>query len=81
MSKEQFPYTRTDEKLNAVVKELMGDFEALVVKAKQKGLDIRLHPTAPSLALYFHDDYPDTLLVDKYLCIYLGIWTAIPQTY
>lgn len=65
-SEEKLPYTRINEELNAVVKELMEDFEALITKAKQKGLDIRLHPTAPSLVLYFNDDYPDTLLVDKY---------------
>ena len=59
-------YTRQSDELNSIICELMDDYENLVKKAKSHGLDIRLHPGAPTLELYFHDDYPDTLLVDKY---------------
>lgn len=62
---ERLPYTRISEDINKKVEELIGDFEALVAKAKKYGLDIRLHPESKTLALYYHDDYPDTLLVDK----------------
>ena len=59
-------YTHTNEELNAILTELMNDYDALVEKAKSYGLDIRLYPESETLVLYFHDDYPDTLLVDKY---------------
>lgn len=56
-----------DKKLNPMINELMEDFDRLVEKAKGYGLDIRLYPESETLVLYFHDDYPDTLLVDKSL--------------
>lgn len=59
------PYSH-DPKLNPIVTELMNDWDRLVEKAKSYGLDIRLCPEAETLELYFHDDYPDTILVDKY---------------
>lgn len=60
-------YTHTDEKLNAIVSEIMNDYKKLVEKAKSHGLDIKYAPNASStLELYFHDDYPDLILVDKY---------------
>lgn len=60
------PYTRTSKNLNDIVSELMSDYQKLVDKAKSNGLDIRYAPNADhTLELYFHDDYPDTLLVDK----------------
>lgn len=60
-------YTHVSPKLNSQVSELMKDYAALVTKAKSFGLDIRLTPESRSLELYFNDDYPDTLLVDKYV--------------
>ena len=61
----KLPYTHRSEELNIKVSEIMSDFNHLVNKAKTFGLDIRLHPESESLVLYFNDDYPDTLLVDK----------------
>lgn len=60
-------YTHCSEELNDKVAELMDDFNKLVAKAKKHGLDIRLFPESDTLVLYFNDDYPDTLLVDKAL--------------
>jgi len=60
-------YTHCSEELNEKVAELMEDYKKLVKKAKNFGLDIRLYPESDTLVLYFNDDYPDTLLVDKAL--------------
>lgn len=62
----KLPHTRTDPELNARIDEIISDFHKLVEKAKSYGLDIKLTPTSTdSLELYFHDDYPETILVDK----------------
>ena len=59
-------YTHTDPTLNAHITEIIDDFRKVVEKAKSYGLDIKLTPNSTdSLELYFHDDYPDTILVDK----------------
>lgn len=58
-------YTHCSEELNNMIAELMDDFDKLVVKAKSFGLDIRLYDESETLVLYYNDDYPDTLLVDK----------------
>lgn len=58
-------YTHCSEELNNMVAELMDDFDKLVAKAKSFGLDIRLYDESETLVLYYNDDYPDTLLVDK----------------
>ena len=61
------PHTRADPVLNAHITEIIDDFHAVVEKAKSYGLDIKLTPNSTdSLELYFHDDYPDTILVDKF---------------
>lgn len=66
-------YTRTDRDLNEKIAEIMDDYAKLVDKAKRYGLDIRLYNTSETLELYFNDDYPDTILVDKVLsCITKG---------
>ena len=63
---ESLPHTRTDPILNDRISEIIQDFNTLVEKAKSYGLDIKLTPNSTdSLELYFHDDYPDTILVDK----------------
>ena len=63
---EVLPYTRIDPVLNKHISEIIGDFRKLIEKAKHYGLDIKLTPNSKfSLELYFHDDYPDTILVDK----------------
>lgn len=50
----------------AHITEIIDDFHKVVEKAKTYGLDIKLTPNSnTSLELYFHDDYPDTILVDK----------------
>lgn len=60
------PYTHNYE-LNVIVTELMNNWNQLINKAKSYGLDIRFAPYCDTLELYFNDDYPDTLLVDKEL--------------
>lgn len=63
--KNALPYTR-DEELNTVVYELMTEWDRFVKIAKSHGMDIRFAPNCTeTLELYFHDDYPDMLLVDK----------------
>lgn len=63
---DALPHTRTDPVLNSHITEIINDFDALIVKAKSYGLDIKLTPNSTSsLELYFHDDYPNTILVDK----------------
>ena len=55
-----------DEDKNRIITELMYDWECLVAKAKCCGMDIRLAPNCSNtLELYFHEDYPNMLLVDK----------------
>lgn len=52
--------------LNAIVTDLMSDWYRLVMKARACGMDIRFAPNCTeTLELYFHNDYPDMLLVDK----------------
>ena len=65
MKKYKPIYTHCSDELNDMVVELMEDFDRLVKKAKMFGLDIRLYDESDTLVLYFNDDYPDTLLVDK----------------
>lgn len=44
----------------------MTDWDRLVEKANGYGMSIRFAPNATEpLVLYFHDDYPNMLLVDK----------------
>lgn len=63
---DALPYTHTDPVLNAHITEIIDDFRKVVEKAKSYGLDIKLTPFASnSLELYFHDDYPGVILVDK----------------
>ena len=65
-SYDNLPYTHISSELNAKITELMEDYDRLLEKAKNFGLDIRLYADSQSLVLYFNDDYPDTLLVDKF---------------
>ena len=58
-------WTHCSEELNDIINELMDDYDALVAKAQRYGLDIRLYAESETLVLYYNDDYPDTLLVDK----------------
>lgn len=66
-SKEEIlPHTRIDPTLNDHIDEIITGFRELIEKAKSYGLDIKLTPNSEdSLELYFHDDYPNTILVDK----------------
>lgn len=65
MNENKLPYTRI-EGLNDIVTDLMNDWYRLVEKANSYGMTIRFAPNATEpLELYFHDDYPDMLLVDK----------------
>lgn len=59
-------HTHIDPVLNEHIDEIIKGFDKLIDKAKSYGLDIKLTPNSQdSLVLYFHDDYPDTILVDK----------------
>jgi hypothetical protein len=58
-------WTHCSDELNDIINEIMDDYEKLVMKAKNRGLDIRLYPESETLVLYYNDDYPDTILVDK----------------
>lgn len=63
---DPLPHTRTDPVLNEKISEIIEGFHGLIDKAKSYGLDIKLTPNSiTSLELYFHDDYPNTILVDK----------------
>lgn len=65
--KKYVHYTNLSADLNSNITEIMEDYKALVAKAKSMGLDIRLYPESTTLVLYFNDDYPDSLLVDKHV--------------
>ena len=62
--RKHLPYTH-DVILNAAVSDILDDWNRLVEKARGYGLDICLAPGTETLELYFHDDYPDMILVDK----------------
>ena len=49
-----------------LLRDIMSDWERLIMKAEMFGFDIRLSPNSKnSLELYHHEDYPDLILVDK----------------
>jgi hypothetical protein len=61
----ELPYTHNKE-LNAIVNDIMNDWYNLVKKAKSHGMEIKFAPNCTNpLELYFHDDYPNMILVDK----------------
>lgn len=63
---EEAPWTRCNAELNERISAIIDSFEALKRMAKKLGLPIRLVADERSeLVLYFHDDYPDMILVDK----------------
>lgn len=61
---KDLPYTRNRLK-NLIVTNIMNDWKQLVVKAKKRGMRICFAPGCEDLELYFNDDYPDMILVDK----------------
>ena len=64
---ENLPYTRTDEEANKIITSIIEEFNTLARKAESLGYPIKLHVnSSESLCLYYHDDYPDMILVDKY---------------
>lgn len=65
--RSQLPHTHTDPVKNEKIIAIIDSFNNLVSMAKMLGYDIKLHPDSKqSLELYFHDDYPGIILVDKY---------------
>lgn len=61
-------WTRRNADLNERISAIIDGFEALKRMAEMLGLPIRLVADDESeLFLYFHDDYPDMILVDKSL--------------
>ena len=66
MPRSKLPYTRLGEDLNNKISAIMEDYSNLIAKAKSYGLDIKFAPDSKnSLELYFNDDYPDSIIVDK----------------
>ena len=56
----------SDPEKNEILRDIMDAFERLVIQAKALGFDIRLSPDSKnSLELYYHEDYPGLILVDK----------------
>lgn len=69
----KLPYTHNAE-LNSIVSDIMDDWRKLVEKAKGNGMDIRFAPNCTeTLELYFHDDYPNLILVDKSISLDMRI--------
>ena len=65
MSENNMPYTHNEE-LNIIVTDIMNDWHHLLDKAKSYNMDIKFASNSEnSLELYFHDDYPNMILVDK----------------
>lgn len=48
-----------------IINEILGDWRKLQSKATKHGLDIRFGSTTEPLELYYNEDYPDCILVDK----------------
>lgn len=65
-------YTHKDPELNQKISELMCIYDNFIEYAKKLGLDVRLYPHSETLELYYNDDYPDTLLVDKEISSKVG---------
>ena len=62
----KLPYTRTDDNANKIITAIIESFNSLVSMAKLMGYDIKLTPNSEEpLCLYYHDDYPGIILVDK----------------
>lgn len=62
----QLYYTHTDLVEKEKITTIINSFNNLVSMAKMLGYDIKLHPDSKqSLELYFNDDYPGIILVDK----------------
>ena len=56
----------SDLEKNEILRDIMDTFERLVTQAKILGFDIRLSPESnDNLRLYYHEDYPNLILVDK----------------
>ena len=62
----KLPYTH-NKKLNRRVSIAMNLYKFFLKLVKILGFDVRLFVNANTLGLYFNDDYPDLILVDKYL--------------
>lgn len=56
----------SDPETNESLCYIMEEFDRLIKHAKLLGFDIRLSPESRDcLELYYHEDYPDLILVDK----------------
>lgn len=56
----------SDPEKNESLRGIIEEFERLVTRAKTLGFDIRLSPdSTDTLGLYYHEDYPSLILVDK----------------
>lgn len=59
------PYTH-NKKLNKTVTKLMKSYNRFLKLCKKSGFDVRFYPDdTDTLTLYFNDDCPNLLLVDK----------------
>lgn len=63
--RKRLPYTRTSKRLNQKIALVMAAYKAFLKFAKGLGFDVCLNVGSETLVLYFHDDYPNLILVDK----------------
>ena len=62
------PHTRTSNDVNAAVTTIIEAFNDVIKMAEDMGYPIKLYPESESsLCIYYNDDYPNKILVDKYL--------------
>lgn len=63
---EKLPYSRVDTEVNETVTAIIENFNNLAIMAEKLGFPIKLHTNSKgSLVLYYHDDHPNMILVDK----------------
>ena len=55
-----------NKKLNRRVSIVMASYKIFLKIAKSLGFDVCLRVGSETLELYFNNDYPDLILVDKY---------------
>lgn len=62
------PHTRTSKEVNSTVSTIIEAFNDVIKMANDMGYPIKLYPESEdSLNIYYNDDYPNMILVDKYL--------------
>lgn len=63
---KKLPYTRVNKELNRKIARLMRLWNKFVDRCYKENFDVRFaSDDLDTLRLYYHDDYPNMLLVDK----------------